>query len=283
MKLPATLREPLLHFLLMGLALFLLFGRVADEDAGSDSIRISQQDIDELARQFQAHWNRTPSAQEIDGMVDSYVRDEVLYREGLAMGLDAHDPVIKRRIRQKLEVVSEEVSGQAAPTDAELTAYLERNVGKFGQPTEVGFQQIYFPGDVSAAHLEAQVAQALTALNAGAAPSSLGESTLLPASMSSAGIDSVAREFGADFAAQLEVAPLDEWHGPVVSGFGAHLVRVNSRRAASTPTLPEVRAQVLREWENERRERNRDLAYREMAGKYRIDIEGRPAANGKTP
>ena len=283
MKLPEILREPLVHFLLIGLGLFVLYGRVAGESADSRSIEVSREQIAGISRQFQSAWNRTPTQPEMTGLINAYIRDEVLYREGVAMGLEADDPVIKRRIRQKLEVVSEETSQQVAPTDTELNTYLRNNPDKFRLPTTVSFEQVFFSGDASIAEVEKKTTNALAALKTGTPVSGLSEATMLPASLNRTSMDVVARDFGAAFAKQLDALPLDAWQGPIASSFGAHVVRVTERMPATAPPLADVRPMVLREWENERRERNRAEAYRAMASNYRIVIDGRSAAGGAEP
>mgnify|MGYP003501157004 CR=1 FL=1 len=164
MKLHQILREPLVHFLLIGLALFVLYGRVATEGADSRTIEVNTARVDEMVRQFQAVWHRPPTATELQGLVDSYVRDEVMYREGLTMGLDADDPVIKRRVRQKLDVISEEIGNQQTPTDAELSTYLTKNADAFRQPPILSFEQVFFSGDAPAAEVERQSREALAKL-----------------------------------------------------------------------------------------------------------------------
>ena len=134
----------MLHFLLIGLALFIYYGRVAPDGGSERSIVVSQAQVDELGRRFQATWNRPPTAQELSGLVDNYVSDEILYREGKTLGLDRDDAVIKRRVRQKLEVMAEEAGERAAPTDAELTAYLNAHPEKFARAALVSFEQLYF-------------------------------------------------------------------------------------------------------------------------------------------
>lgn len=280
MKMPALLREPLVHFLLLGLALFLLYGRVAPENADSRRIDVDRGRIDALSRQFQATWNRTPTAQEMSGLIDAYVHDEVLYREGLAMGLDADDSVVKRRVRQKLEVMSEEAIAQLAPTDAELSAFLDKHPETFRQAPVLGFEQVFFATDAAPAEVARKCAQALSALRGGAAPSSLGQATMLPAKVAAQSADDIDRAFGIGFARQLEALPLNTWQGPIPSNFGSHLVRINARRPAALPALATIRPAVLREWEADRRERNRQEMYRRMAANYRIVIDGKPVANG---
>lgn len=273
MNIKSVAREPLVHFLLIGLALFVLYGRVASEGADSRTIEVNAARADEMARQFQAVWHRPPTATELQGLVDSYVHDEVMYREGLAMGLDADDPVIKRRVRQKLDVISEEIGNQQAPTDAELSAYLAKNADAFRQPPILSFEQVFFSGDAPAAEVERMSADALLALNKGAPLASVGQATMLPATVTRMPADLVAREFGEEFAKRLESLPLNVWHGPIASGMGAHLVRITGRQPAVLPPLADIRPKVLREWENDRRERNRAQAYRSMLENYTVVID----------
>ena len=283
MKLPQFLREPLVHFLLIGLGLFLLYGRVATEGSDSRTIEITGARVDEMARQFQAVWSRPPTVSEMQGLIDTYIHDEVLYREGLAMGLDADDPVIKRRVRQKVDVISEEIGNQQAPTDAELNDYLANNSDDFRRAPILSFEQVFFSGDAPADVVERQSREALARLNEGAAPASVGQATMLPSSVRSMPADLVARDFGEEFTKRLESLPLNVWHGPIASGMGAHLVRITGRKPSELPPLAAIRPQVQREWENQRRERNRAEAYQAMLKNYRVVIDPAAATADSTP
>lgn len=283
MKLSGILREPLVHFLLIGLGLFLLYGRVATEGSDSRTIEVSTARVQDLARQFQAVWSRPPTATELQGLVDTYIHDEVLYREGLAMGLDADDPVIKRRVRQKVDVISEEIGNQQAPTDDELNDYLANNSDDFRRAPILSFEQVFFSGDAPADVVERQSREALAHLNEGAAPASVGQATMLPSSVRSMPADLVARDFGEEFTKRLESLPLNVWHGPIASGMGAHLVRITGRKPSELPPLAAIRPQVQREWENQRRERNRAEAYQAMLKNYRVVIDPAAATGDSTP
>ena len=282
-KLPAILREPLVHFLLIGLGLFLLYGRVATEGSDSRTIEITGARVDEMARQFQAVWSRPPTVSEMQGLIDTYIHDEVLYREGLAMSLDADDPVIKRRVRQKVDVISEEIGNQQAPTDAELNDYLANNSDDFRRAPILSFEQVFFSGDAPADVVERQSREALARLNEGAAPASVGQATMLPATVTLMPADLVARDFGEEFTKRLESLPLNVWHGPIASGMGAHLVRITGRKPSELPPLAAIRPQVQREWENQRRERNRAEAYQAMLKNYRVVIDPAAATADSTP
>lgn len=270
MQVRRILREPLLHFLLLGLALFAYYGRVAPDDDGKRRIVVTQADVDLLATQFQGTWNRPPSPVELHGLVDSYVRDEILYREGVALGLDRDDAVIKRRVRQKLDVLFEESVAQNPATDADLQAYLDANPAAFRKPAVVSFDQIFFGSDaVTPQRLE----QARAALARGADPGTLGQATLLPSHQDAMPLDLIARDFGEKFAAQLAKTPVGEWSGPVTSGFGTHLVRVSAIEPAQLPTLADVRDVVAREWENERRKQAHADALARLREQYQVEIQ----------
>jgi hypothetical protein len=242
MRIRKLLGEPMLHFLLIGIALFGAYRWVAPGDSGGRRIVITQGVIDDLVTQHLAARGREPSTTELNHLIESYVRDEILYREGVRLGLERDDIVVKRRVRQKIEVMAEEEAATGTPTDAELSAYLAAHQARFVQPAVFTFEQV-------------------------------GKSLLLPQRMTRTPADLVARDFGASFAAALENVPVGEWVGPIDSSFGAHYVRVSDRTPAVAPQLTAVRDQVVREWENERRQRARNDAYSKMRGEYQVSIE----------
>jgi hypothetical protein len=265
------LREPVLHFLLIGIAIFVAYGLIAPRGKEGARIVVTQGVVDALVREHQARWQRPPAEQELAGLVDAYVRDEILYREGMAMGLDRDDPVIKRRVRQKLDVIAEEQQARDAPTDAELAAYLAQHADRFIQPGTVSFEQIYFPATATAAEVEAARASAVR----GADPARLGQSSMLPPRAENVPLDLAARDFGSEFATGIAKLPLNEWAGPVRSGFGLHLVRVTARTPAVVPKLDDVRAAVAREWENERRVASLSDNYKKLRSQYEVVVEAK--------
>ena len=275
MKFKSLLREPVLHFLLIGLVVFAAYGRLAPHEKSGVRIVVTQSMVDSMALEYQKRWSRPPTEQELASVVDVYVRDEILYREGMSLGLDRDDPVIKRRVRQKLEVIAEEQLARDAPTDADLAAYLEKNAERFARPGTVSFEQIYFAAATPAAEVEAARAAAVR----GSDPARLGQPTMLPPSAQNAPLDLAARDFGREFASELEKLPLDKWAGPLRSAFGQHLVRVSARTPAQNPPLAEVRAAVAREWENERRMASLTENYKALRARYEVVIEAAVAAS----
>jgi len=276
MHIRKLLGEPMLHFLLVGTALFAAYRWTAPSDSGGRRIVITQGVVDDLVTQHVAARGREPSARELNQLIESYVHDEILYREGVRLGLERDDIVVKRRVRQKIEMIAEEDASTRAPTDADLSAYLVANQARFVQPAIVTFQQVFIGESTSGPGVRA-VAFTREALRKGGDPEDLGKPTLLPHRMTRTPADLVARDFGASFAAALEKVPVGEWVGPVDSSFGAHSVRVSDRTPAVAPELAAIRDQVVREWENERRQRARDDTYMKMRGEYQVTIEPEPA------
>jgi parvulin-like peptidyl-prolyl isomerase len=278
LTLKALLKEPVLHFLLIGLLLFAAYGWLAPADKSGARIVVTQPMVEAMALEYRTRWSRPPTEQELAALVDAYVRDEIFYREGVAQGLDRDDPVIKRRVRQKLEVIAEEQLARDAVSDADLAAYLEKNAARFSRPGTVSFEQIYFAAATPAAQVEAARAAAMR----GGDPTRLGQPTMLPSAAQNAPLDLAARDFGREFAAELEKLPLDIWAGPVPSAFGQHLVRMTARTPALTPPLAEVRAAVAREWENERRVSSLAENYKALRGRYEVVIEAALPASAAT-
>jgi len=274
LRISSLLKEPLLHFLLIGMLLFLLYGKVAPTSAEGNRITVSRGAMAGLATQFQATWSRPPTPVELQGLVDSYVRDEILFREGVALGLVKDDPVIKRRVRQKLEVLIEEEGKSGGASDAELSAYLSSNAAKFQMPPVLSFEQVLFDPARYGDQLESAVSASLAALNKGATPESQGKGSMLPARVENLPLDLVVRDFGEEFGKALESAPVGQWTGPVPSGFGVHLLRISERKPGYVPSLDEARKAVTREWENDQRVAALANNYARLRKDYDVLIEG---------
>lgn len=274
MTLRQLLREPLVHFLGLGLALFALYALVAPSDVGDDRIVISAAAVAALEAQYQKLWGRPPTAQELNALIDARVADEIRTREGIAMGLDKDDAVINRRVRQKYDLMAEE-EDSAEPTEADFQAYLKANPDKFREPPVLSFRQIMVPLTGGEAEIETRIRQTRKALDSGTIPETAA--SLLPATMSEVPLDLVARDFGSRFAQALGAAPLGVWAGPTASAYGLHFVKVEARTPDQLPPLAEIRAKVSREWENARRTKAREARLAELRTRYEVVIEGQSA------
>ena len=281
MRIRTLLGEPMLHFLLIGIALFAAYQGMSPADSDGRRIVITQGVVDDLLIQHVAARGRRPSSTELNHLIESYVRDEILYREGVKLGLERDDIVVKRRVRQKIELIEEEDASTRTPTDADLSAYLAGNPARFVRPAILTFEQVFLGQSAAGPEVVHAVAVTHQALRNGADPAELSKPTLLPHRMTRTPADLVARAFGASFAAALEKVPVGEWMGPIDSSFGAHYVRVSDRTPAVAPPLAAVRDHVMREWENERRQRARNDAYAKMRDGYEVSIEANAPAEGR--
>lgn len=266
------LREPLLQFVVLGFALFAAYRLFAGDGEGGRTITIDEPRVTLMRTQFRATWSRDPTPAELRGLVDTAIRDEMLYREGESLGLGRDDPVVMRRIRQKYEVLAEELLDEAPPTDAVLAQWLATHADVYARPAVVTFSQILLMAEESNGDAGAAAEAARRTLARGADPASLGIRTMLPPHEDSIGLDRVARDYGDSFAGALRSAPVGEWQGPVQSAYGAHLARVEARIEGRTPSLAEMRPQVIRDWETARRERALDAKLAELRKKYDVVV-----------
>jgi hypothetical protein len=273
------LRDPLLHFLLLGAGLFVLYRLVAGDEVGPREIVVSARTVEGLADNWQRVWQRPPTQAELDRLVEDYVREEVLYREALAAGLDRDDTIVRRRLRQKMEFVSDDLAAQAAPTDSELQGYLDAHPDAFRRPAHVSFEHVYFSRDRRGERAGAEASAALAQLQAGGARESamLGDSIALAASYQAIAVDELDRLFGDGFAAQLIDLPQGQWAGPAESSYGLHLVRVTAVVPGSLPPLADIRDEVTRDLLAKRRQQASDEFYRRLRAGYTITVEPAPA------
>ena len=266
-------REPLLHFLLIGAALFLYYDLVGegDSDVPPKRIVVSSGQVEQLVANFERTWSRRPTPEQLDALIESYVREDIFYREALAMGLDQNDPIVRRRMRMKLEFMLEDLSVQDA-SDEVLSEFLKQNPERFRDEPQLSLRQIYLNPDLRP-DLENDARQLLSQLNGGDEWQTLGDRTLAPRRYALVPQREIARDFGDEFARAVASLPAGDWRGPVYSPYGAHLVRIDARADARLPELAEIRDEVLREYLAEKREQQKELAYEKLREGYEITVE----------
>jgi len=273
-----VLREPLVHFLALGALVFAIFHFAADRSGSQEGrIVVTAGKIEQLATGFSRTWRRAPTRRELDGLIEDHVREEVFYREALALGLDKDDSIVRRRMQQKLEFMAGDAGALASPTDRDLQAWLDRHPDKFRVEPGVAFSQIYFKPGREGENARAAASRALSQLDrteGRADPAQLGDATALPREMSLSSEDEIGRVFGNDFAREVARLEPGQWSGPVPSGYGWHLVRVGERTAGGSKPLAEVREAAQREWLAARNRELVDSTYAKLRGKYAIVIEG---------
>jgi PPIC-type PPIASE domain len=276
-------REPLIHFLLLGATLFVVFSFLRDDGAPSQKqIVVSAGKIEHLAALFARTWQRPATPEELAGLINDFIREEAAYREGMALGLDRDDTIIRRRIRQKLDFIAEDLASQVEPTEADLTAYLAAHPDDFRTAPRLSFRQVYVNPEQHRNGLEAHVRDLMMALNSDAAIAvgEMGDRIQIESGYANVSPRNIANLFGAQFAAAIMELPPDTWQGPIHSGYGVHLVIVDERHDGRLPKLDDVRDAVRREWENARRQERTEAFYHQLLEKYEIIVD-RPKAGAQ--
>jgi hypothetical protein len=266
----------LLHFLVLGAALFGLFNLVGNKDAEKPTkIVVSASHLANLTDRFARTWRRSPSEQELKGLVEDYVRDEIFYREGRAAGLDRDDVVIRRRVRQKMEFLAEDMAA-ADPKEEQLVAFLASNPERFRTKDRVTFRQLFLSATRRSNSLDGdarEIAKTLAATNAPVNLAAIGDPFLVGEEFRDMSHSDLERIFGDRFAKQLAAVEPGRWQGPIPSSYGMHFVFVDERTNGSLPPLDTVRDAVQREWLNARRVEAEERLYRTLRDRYQIVVE----------
>lgn len=279
------LREPLVHFLLLGTLLFGVYSVLPTGSAAvrpGKEIRLTQDELVQLALLFQAQWRRDPTPDEFGRLVETRVQSEILYREALALGLDKDDEMVRRRMAQKMQFLAEDVAAAREPTSAELRAWYERNPAPFAQPPRLSFRHLYFAADRRGPRANDDARNALSQLagqpvdtRAVAADSFMFQEYYRDRPTAFLG-----REFGPQFAVAIAKLAPGSWQGPIESGFGWHLVFVDTVIPGHVPPFEEVEQDVRTAWLTEQKSRAWDKAYKDMRAKYVVLLPAPPKGTG---
>jgi peptidyl-prolyl cis-trans isomerase C len=270
------LHEPLLHFLLIGAALFAVFQFVRPATKATPSskqIQLSINDLAQLTLLFQSQWKRQPTAPELERLMETKIQTEILYREALAMGLDKDDEIVKRRMAQKMQFLAEDAAPRQ-PTTAELKSWYAKNSDKFAMPTRVSFRHLYFSPDGRATRAGDDAVKALAQLAGQPVDAKLPESFADPFMFQDyyrdRATDYLSKEFGPQFAQAVAKLPTGSWQGPIESGFGWHLVFVDTATPGRVPDFEEVEPDVKTAWLSEQKALAWEKAYQDMRAKYTV-------------
>jgi parvulin-like peptidyl-prolyl isomerase len=272
------LREPLFYFLMLGGFFFVLFQLVSDQGFGDSSqlekIVVSKGRIQALKLGFEKVWQRPPGQKELNGLIQSFIKEEVMYREALALGLDQGDPIVRRRLRQKIEFLFEDLTALEEPDDSELQAYLDANPEAYRQPSRFSFQQVYLNTSQRGPGVETDAKELLARLRAeDIDAASAGDSLMLKRQFVNETDRDIERALGRQFLDGLVAVPSGSWQGPVVSGFGLHLVYIHERIAGKIPELSATRDQVFRDWSSEQRKETNRQIYQNLRKRYEVTFE----------
>jgi peptidyl-prolyl cis-trans isomerase C len=283
-----ALREPLVHFLLIGLALFAVYAFVNRGQSGNvnHQIVISLDDVRQLDISFVSQWHRQPTQEEFTGLIEGFIRQEILYREGLAMGLDRDDTIVKRRMAQKMEFLSEDVASAHEPSTQELQDWYAKNSQKFALPDRATFRHLFFSFDRRGQRAQSDAAAALDKIAGkkedSPAAVALADPFLFQDYYGDRGPDQLAKEFGPSFALGLFQLKPGSWQGPIESGYGWHLVWIESIVAGRIPAFEEVEPDVKTAWLADQKAIAWREAYAAMRAKYEVVVPQPPAETAES-
>jgi len=275
------LREPLVHFFVLGLAVFLLHSALDrnQDPPASDPfvVEISSADLEWMRTIFAKQMGREPTLEELRGQVHQLIREQILSREAVAMGLDEGDMVVRRRLAQKVEFLFKDLSNLTEPTEADLRAYFSQNREKYVIPPRVTFSQAYFNSDNHGAEGAIKAAELLIRedIDPGLA-SSRGDASMVPSGCTECSEADIRKQFGTAFAREVIHLKPGSWYGPIRSAYGIHAVYIHDRRDAVSPELDQVMDEVKNEWMLARQEEHTQRVYAEVRSRYRVMLEGLP-------
>lgn len=251
-KILRIFREPLLHFLIIGAIIFAVYTatRPPEDPTTTRRIDISPAQVSAIVAQYTTVWKRPPSEQELQTLIDRVIVEEALVREARFLSLDSGDPVIRRRLAQKMQFLIESLAGAQEPDEPTLAAYYAENRARYAVPARYAFQQVFLGEAVTVE----SASEVVAALNEGADRAGLGVGSLLPEGLDNVTEQMIDRTFGNGFGAGVAAAEPGAWIGPVRSGYGIHAVRLDTVEPAREPDLADVRAQVAGDWQRDQAE-----------------------------
>jgi len=262
------LKEPIVHFLVIGAALFAVFFALNEDQPAAQQaeIVVTPQSAERLAGQFQATWRRLPSSDELAGIIESYVDEEVLVREAKALSLDQGDSVIRQRLHQKMQFITNSAAAAIEPTDEELEDFFASEKDRYARGEKLSFEQVYLGESPSGEDVES----ALSDLNVGRNPAAIGVASLLPEQFSEMGKQQIEGSLGSGVFADLTELTPGEWAGPVRSGYGYHLIKVTKVIPATVPDFQVIRGQILADWRSDFEQSLADKQLEALRSRYTI-------------
>lgn len=274
------LKQPLLHFLLIGLALFILFALLNKEGDAENTIIIDQSDLERTIATWEMQWNRPPTAEELTNLLKSNIRQEVFYQEALAMNLDHNDEIIKRRLSQKMEFLSNDLANMNPPTEEELRKFYSENRSKYLSPYRYSLFQIVFTADKSGKDYWTIAENVLKEYSEVSIQEmeTKGDALPFPFAFDKINEDQLRIQLGSDFTQSVRDVSLNKWVGPIASGYGAHLVYISERTEPQEQAFESIKNDLFRDFEYEREQQVYQAIYEELKKRYTIEVDIVPSA-----
>jgi hypothetical protein len=274
-------REPLIHFFILGLAVFGLHAALDRKPEATVNdpylVEVSSADIEWMRTMFNKRMGREPTVQDLRGQVNQLIREQILSREAIAMGLDEGDIVVRRRLVQKVEFLFKDLSDMTEPAEDDLRDYYTENRPKYETPPQVTFTQVYF--SIESRGVEGAKLAAQTLIKEDGDPTALrafGDTSILPPGCTTCSGREIRDRYGHEFADAVVSLESGAWHGPVKSTYGFHAVYIHERQDTKLPKFRDIIDRVKNDWMSEKREENTRRVYGEIRSRYRVLLEGLP-------
>jgi hypothetical protein len=273
------LREPLLHFLFIGAFIYLAYGWFAEpmEESEDNTLVVSAGEIEWMQASWQKRWNRMPTPDELDGLIQQYIKETILYREAISMGLNQHDRIIRRRLAQKLEFLAGDLVTLVPPTNEELQAYFDDHQERYREAVHYSFTQVFIDpdkrGDTTLEDARAIKTALMSQTDDIDKAGEWGDDLMLQSHYSVVDQLEIQKQFGAGFAESLVELVPGQWHGPLLSGYGVHLVYLHNINEPRAPVFAAVRERVQQDWMTGKRDELNEKFYANLRDRYTIVIE----------
>jgi peptidyl-prolyl cis-trans isomerase C len=266
------LREPLLHFIVAGTLVFAVYAALHSGPALQEPrrIEITADDQRQIQIAWLARWQRPPTSDELRHLIEEQIKEEILYREALALGLERDDTIIKRRLAQKMDFLAEDVASLRDPAAGELEAWYASNRDRYAPPTLATFRHLFFSADKRGARAQADARAVLAKL--GGEVAKTGDAFMFRDEYAEQAPDQVVRVFGSTFAAELFKEKPGAWRGPIESGYGWHLVWIDALTPGEAPDYQSVAGQVEADWLSEQRDHAKRAIFKEIRARYEIVV-----------
>lgn len=274
-------REPLIHFFILGLAVFGLHAALDRKPEATVNdpylVEVSSADIEWMRTIFKKRMGRGPTVQDLRGQVSQLIREQILSREAVAMGIDEGDIVVRRRLAQKMEFLFKDLSAMTEPTEDDLRKYFFENRRKYEVSPQVTFTQVYFSVENRGVEGAKQAAQAL--IKEDGDPyriPALGDASILSPGCTQCSEIEIRNRFGADFAEAVKNLKPGLWNGPVKSAYGFHAIYIHERQETKLAKFRDIIDRIKNDWVSAKREEYTRRVYGEIRSRYRVLVEGLP-------
>jgi hypothetical protein len=286
-RIAIIIREPLFHFLIIGVVLYFLYGLFVNKASiePDNTITVTAAQIEWLEQTWQKRWNRPPTPKEKQGLIDAYVKESIMYQQALAIGLDADDTIIRRRLAQKLEFLTRDLTEIASPSKEELRTYFDMHQDQYRIPASLSFTHVYFSTDKRQAQTVNDAKETLTKLQAESELTQsfkdMGDPFMLQQYYPDKTQQEILRLFGNEFSSKTFQIPVGQWAGPVESAYGLHLVYVHGRVESTMPDMDDLQERILQDWAGDKRREINEKFYASLLSRYEVIVEQKES-NEKT-